>query len=53
MNGVGSGDIAIGYVTSGHYSLNEGKGAGLGAVSLAHIVELCRQARRYEHNRSP
>lgn len=33
----------IGYVTSGHFSLQIGKGYGLGAVALGRLVELARK----------
>ena len=45
--GVQPDDKMIGYVTSGHHSLNEGKGAGIAAVSLKEFIELCLQAQRY------
>ena len=47
MKGVGPGDKIIGFVTTGHYSLNEGKGAGLGAISLARYLDLCKQVNTY------
>lgn len=37
----------IGYVTSGHFSLQLGKGYGLGAVSLGRLVDLARKDLKY------
>jgi ribonuclease P/MRP protein subunit POP1 len=39
--------LIIGYVSSGGYSLNRGEGFAIGHVSLARMLDVCRQSKRY------